>query len=304
MSKQPYVIPFEQLRMTDVERVGGKNASLGEMISQLAGAGVRVPGGFATASEAYREFLVAGGLATRIEQSLSKLDIEECHGAGGCRQANSPVDPGSAAAPALEADIASAYQTLVKGQGNEATFAVRSSATAEDLPDASFAGQQETFLNIQGLDNVLLAIRHVFASLYNDRAISYRVHQGFAHSNVALSAGVQRMVRSDKGAAGVMFTLDTESGFDKVVFITSAYGLGETVVQGQVNPDEFYVYKTALAAGRPAILRRNLGSKALRMVFTEARAAGRSVQTLDVPKRSNAVSPSTTPRSRSSPATR
>ncbi|MEO8007849.1 MAG: phosphoenolpyruvate synthase, partial [Betaproteobacteria bacterium] len=185
---------------------------------------------------------------------------------------------------ALETEIKVAYDTLVAGQGNEASFAVRSSATAEDLPDASFAGQQETFLNIHGLDNVLLAIRHVFASLYNDRAISYRVHQGFAHSNVALSAGVQRMVRSDKGAAGVMFTLDTESGFDKVVFITSAYGLGETVVQGQVNPDEFYVYKMALAAGRPAILRRNLGSKALRMVFTDSRIAGRSVQTLDVPK--------------------
>ena len=284
MSKQRYVIPFEQLRMTDVERVGGKNASLGEMISQLAGAGVRVPGGFATTAEAYREFLAAGGLAARIEQCLSTLDIEDV---AALAAAGKKIRDWILEAPlpqALAAEIKIAYDTLVAGQGNEATFAVRSSATAEDLPDASFAGQQETFLNIQGLDNVLLAIRHVFASLYNDRAISYRVHQGFAHSDVALSAGVQRMVRSDKGAAGVMFTLDTESGFDKVVFITSAYGLGETVVQGQVNPDEFYVYKTALAAGRPAILRRNLGSKALRMVFTDSRIAGRSVQTLDVPK--------------------
>ena len=284
MSQQRCVIPFEQLRMTDVERVGGKNASLGEMISQLAGAGVRVPGGFATTAEAYREFLAAGGLAARIEQSLSQLDIEDV---AALAEAGKKIREWILQAPlpqALAAEIKVAYDTLVAGQGNEATFAVRSSATAEDLPDASFAGQQETFLNIHGLDNVLLAIRHVFASLYNDRAISYRVHQGFAHSDVALSAGVQRMVRSDKGAAGVMFTLDTESGFDKVVFITSAYGLGETVVQGQVNPDEFYVYKTALAAGRPAILRRNLGSKALRMVFTDSRIAGRSVQTLDVPK--------------------
>jgi len=284
MSKQPYVVAFEHLRMTDVERVGGKNASLGEMISQLAGAGVRVPGGFATTAAAYREFLAAGGLATRIEQALSKFDVGDVAALADAGKQIRQWILEAPLPPALEAQIASAYKTLVEGQGDEATFAVRSSATAEDLPDASFAGQQETFLNIHGLENVLVAIRHVFASLYNDRAISYRVHQGFAHSNVALSAGVQRMVRSDKGAAGVMFTLDTESGFDKVVFITSAYGLGETVVQGQVNPDEFYVYKTALAAGRPAILRRNLGSKALRMVFTEARAAGRSVQTLEVPR--------------------
>ena len=284
MSKQPCVIAFEHLRMTDVERVGGKNASLGEMISQLAGAGVRVPGGFATTAAAYREFLAAGGLATRIEQALSKLDIEDVSALAHAGQQIRRWILDAPLPPALEAEIASAYRTLVSGLDNEASFAVRSSATAEDLPDASFAGQQETYLNIHGLDNVLLAIRNVFASLYNDRAISYRVHQGFAHADVALSAGVQRMVRSDKGSAGVMFTLDTESGFDKVVFITSAYGLGETVVQGQVNPDEFYVYKTALAACRPAILRRNLGSKALRMVFTEARAAGRSVQTLEVPK--------------------
>ncbi|MEO8156758.1 MAG: phosphoenolpyruvate synthase, partial [Betaproteobacteria bacterium] len=284
MSQKQYVVSFEQLRMTDVESVGGKNASLGEMISQLTSAGVRVPGGFATTAQAYRDFLAAGGLATKIEQALSKLDIENVTALA---DVGGQIRRWILEAPlpaALEADVASAYQSLVKEQGEAATFAVRSSATAEDLPDASFAGQQETFLNIHGLDNVLLAIRHVFASLYNDRAISYRVHQGFAHSDVALSAGVQRMVRSDKGAAGVLFTLDTESGFDKVVFITSAYGLGETVVQGQVNPDEFYVYKPALAAGRPAILRRNLGTKALRMVFTDNRAAGRSVQTLDVPE--------------------
>ena len=282
MSKQPYVLAFEHLRMTDVESVGGKNASLGEMISQLAAAGVRVPGGFATSASAYRAFLSAGGLDARIERALDSLDIEDT---GALADVGKNIRQWILEAPlppALEADIAAAYATLVKQNAAEVTFAVRSSATAEDLPDASFAGQQETFLNIRGLPNVLLAIRHVFASLYNDRAISYRVHQGFAHSDVALSAGVQRMVRSDKGAAGVMFTLDTESGFDKVVFITSAYGLGETVVQGQVNPDEFYVYKPALAAGRPAILRRNLGSKALRMVFTDDQSAGRSVQTLEV----------------------
>ncbi|HEX7952007.1 MAG TPA: phosphoenolpyruvate synthase, partial [Burkholderiales bacterium] len=252
--------------------------------SQLSGAGVRVPGGFATTADAYREFLAVGGLAAKIERTLSKLDIENVTALAEAGKAIRTWILEAPLPPALQSDIASAYQALVKGQGDAATFAVRSSATAEDLPDASFAGQQETFLNIHGLDNVLLAIRHVFASLYNDRAISYRVHQGFAHSHVALSAGVQRMVRSDKGAAGVLFTLDTESGFDKVVFITSAYGLGETVVQGQVNPDEFYVYKPALAAGRPAILRRNLGSKALRMTFTDTREAGRSVQTLDVPE--------------------
>ncbi len=283
MSTQRYVIPFEQLRMTDVERVGGKNASLGEMISQLAGAGVRVPGGFATTAEAYREYLAAGGLAGRIEQTLAKLNIEDVDALALAGKQIRQWILEAPLPPALEAGIATAYQALAGGQAGDLSFAVRSSATAEDLPDASFAGQQETFLNIHGLDNVLLAIRHVFASLYNDRAISYRVHQGFAHSHVALSAGVQRMVRSDKGASGVLFTLDTESGFDKVVFITSAYGLGETVVQGQVNPDEFYVYKPALAAGRPAILRRSLGTKALRMVFTDSRAAGKSVQTLEVP---------------------
>jgi pyruvate, water dikinase len=282
MKPARYVIPFEQLRMTDVEDVGGKNASLGEMISQLAGAGVRVPGGFATTAHAYREFLAHGGLAQRIEAALATLDIEDVDALA---RTGAQIREWILAAPLpaqLQKDIGEAYARLTQEQGAEASFAVRSSATAEDLPDASFAGQQETFLNIQGLDNVLTAMRHVFASLYNDRAISYRVHKGFAHSVVALSAGVQRMVRSDKGAAGVLFTLDTESGFDKVVFITSAYGLGETVVQGQVNPDEFYVYKPALQAGKPAILRRNLGSKALRMVFTDSHSAGRSVQTLEV----------------------
>ena len=283
MSQSRYVIPFEELRMTDVESVGGKNASLGEMISQLAGAGVRVPGGFATTALAFREFLAEGGLAAKIEASLATLDIEDVDALA---QAGKQIRKWILDAPlpaALEKDIGAAYAKLSGGQTGELSYAVRSSATAEDLPDASFAGQQETFLNIQGIDNVLLAIRHVFASLYNDRAISYRVHQGFAHAQVALSAGVQRMVRSDKGSAGVLFTLDTESGFDKVVFITSAYGLGETVVQGQVNPDEIYVYKPALQAGKPAILRRNLGSKALRMVFTDSRSAGRSVHTLEVP---------------------
>lgn len=284
MKPARYVIPFEQLRMTDVEEVGGKNASLGEMINQLSGAGVRVPGGFATTAHAYREFLATGGLAGKIESALAALDIEDVEALA---STGAKIREWILAAPlpaVLEKEIGEAYARLADGQGGDASFAVRSSATAEDLPDASFAGQQETFLNIHGLDNVLMAIRHVFASLYNDRAISYRVHKGFDHAQVALSAGVQRMVRSDKGASGVMFTLDTESGFDKVVFITSAYGLGETVVQGQVNPDEFYVYKPALQAGRPAILRRNLGSKALRMVFTESRSAGRSVQTLEVPE--------------------
>jgi pyruvate, water dikinase len=284
MSQPPYVVPFEKLRMTDVESVGGKNASLGEMISQLAGAGVRVPGGFATTAEAYRQFLSTGGLAARIESELAALNVDDVTAlaTAGARIRHWILEAPLPAA--LEAEVASAYAAVSQGQSHDMSFAVRSSATAEDLPDASFAGQQETFLNIHGLDNVLLAIRHVFASLYNDRAISYRVHKGFVHSHVALSAGVQRMVRSDLGSSGVMFTLDTESGFDKVVFITSAYGLGETVVQGQVNPDEFYVYKPALTEGRPAILRRNLGNKALRMIFTESRVAGRSVQTLDVPE--------------------
>jgi pyruvate,water dikinase len=277
------VIPFERLRNTDVESVGGKNASLGEMISELAEAGIRVPGGFATTATAFREFLASNGLVRRIDDRLGALDVDDVvelarAGAeirGWVARASLP--------DALESEVRASYDVLTRGAPG-VTFAVRSSATAEDLPDASFAGQQETFLNISGIDNVLHAIKEVFASLYNDRAIAYRVHQGFAHAVVALSAGVQRMVRSDTGAAGVMFTLDTESGFDQVVFITAAYGLGETVVQGAVNPDEFYVDKRNLAAGRPAILRKTVGTKALKMVFAADNAAGRSTATVDVPE--------------------
>ena len=279
-----YVVNFDELRMNDVERVGGKNASLGEMIGQLGGAGVRVPGGFATTAAAYREFLDFEGLAARIEQALAKLKVDDV---AALAKGGAEIREWIVAHPfpaALEREIASAYQQLQQGADDDLSVAVRSSATAEDLPDASFAGQQETFLNIHGLGHVLTAVKQVFASLYNDRAISYRVHKGYAHAGVALSAGVQRMVRSDLAASGVMFTLDTESGFDKVVFITSAYGLGETVVQGQVNPDEFYVYKPALKAGRKAIIRRNLGSKALKMTFTDSREAGKSVRTDPVPE--------------------
>ncbi|WP_439536653.1 phosphoenolpyruvate synthase [Methyloversatilis sp.] len=274
-----YVIPFEQLRMTDVESVGGKNASLGEMISQLPKS-VRVPGGFATTAEAFREFLAQDALADRIHAALEALDVDDVNALArtGAQIRQWMMDTPFPAA--LEAGIRASYAELdAAGNGS---FAVRSSATAEDLPDASFAGQQETFLNISGIDNVLHAIREVFASLYNDRAISYRAHKGFMHAGVALSAGVQRMVRSDKGAAGVMFTLDTESGFRDVVFITSSYGLGETVVQGAVNPDEFYVHKPMLAQGRPAVIRRTLGSKMIKMEFTASASAGRSVQTVDV----------------------
>ena len=278
-----YVIWFEKLRMTDVEQVGGKNASLGEMISQLASSGVRVPGGFATTAQAYRDFLQHEGLAQRIEDALKTLNIDDVATLAkvGAQIRQWIVDTPFPAK--LEHDVAEAYARMVADSGTEISVAVRSSATAEDLPDASFAGQQETFLNIHGLDNVKIAIKHVFASLYNDRAIAYRVHKGFTHSEVALSAGIQRMVRSDSGASGVMFTIDTESGFDDVVFITSSYGLGETVVQGAVNPDEFYVHKPTLAAGRPSVLRRNRGSKLIKMIFTEAREAGRSVKTIDVP---------------------
>jgi len=277
------VIPFEQLRMTDVECVGGKNASLGEMISQLAEAGIRVPGGFATTAFAYREFLQHEGLAERIAARLATLDTDDV---AELARAGAQIRGWLVAAPlppALEAEIRVAYDALTK-ESPGASFAVRSSATAEDLPDASFAGQQETFLNINGLDNVFHAVKEVFASLYNDRAIAYREHRGFAHADVALSAGVQRMVRSDLAASGVMFTIDTESGFDKVVFITSAYGLGETVVQGAVNPDEFYVYKPNLAAKRPAILRKTVGGKAVRMTFADAQKAGKSTVTGDVPE--------------------
>jgi pyruvate,water dikinase len=279
------VVPFEQLRMTDVESVGGKNASLGEMISQLPTGpnGVRVPTGFATTAHAFREFLKHDGLTERISKRLAALDIEDVRAlavAGAEIRGWVEAQPFPAD---LEAAIRGAFTTLA-GNNLQASFAVRSSATAEDLPDASFAGQQETFLNVVGIEDVLHKMKEVFASLYNDRAISYRVHKGFAHDVVALSAGVQRMVRSDLGAAGVMFTIDTESGFQDVVFVTSSYGLGETVVQGAVNPDEFYVHKPALKAGKQAVIRRNLGSKLLKMEFAtpeEKAASGKLVKTVD-----------------------
>ncbi|PUE35681.1 phosphoenolpyruvate synthase [Limnohabitans sp. Jir72] len=278
------VVPFEKLRMTDVESVGGKNASLGEMISQLP-SGVRVPTGFATTAHAFREFLKFDGLTDRINARLDALDTEDVRAlavVGAEIRAMVEAQP-------FPADLENAIrEEFIRLQGGnaQASFAVRSSATAEDLPDASFAGQQETFLNVVGIEDVLHKMKEVFASLYNDRAISYRVHKGFAHADVALSAGVQRMVRSDLGAAGVMFTIDTESGFEEVVFITSSYGLGETVVQGAVNPDEFYVHKPMLAAGHRAVIRRNLGSKLIEMVFAspeEKAASGKLVKTVDVP---------------------
>ena len=287
-SPDALVVPFEQLRMSDVESVGGKNASLGEMISQLP-TGVRVPTGFATTAHAFREFLAYDGLTTRINAKLDALDTEDVRALA---QVGAEIRAMVEAQPFpadLDKAIRDAFATLSAGNP-AASFAVRSSATAEDLPDASFAGQQETFLNVVGIDEVLHKMKEVFASLYNDRAISYRVHKGFAHAEVALSAGVQRMVRSDLGAAGVMFTIDTESGFEDVVFITSSYGLGETVVQGAVNPDEFYVHKPMLKAGKRAVIRRNLGSKLIQMEFStpEEKAAdgplkGKLVKTTDVP---------------------
>jgi pyruvate,water dikinase len=281
------VVPFENLRMTDVESVGGKNASLGEMISQLPTGpqGVRVPTGFATTAHAFRVFLAHDGLDKKINGVLDALNTDDVRAlatAGAKIRALVEAQPFPAD---LEKAVRDSFAALSAGNA-QASFAVRSSATAEDLPDASFAGQQETFLNVVGIEDVLHKMKEVFASLYNDRAISYRVHQGFAHSDVALSAGIQRMVRSDKGAAGVMFTIDTESGFEDVVFITSSYGLGETVVQGAVNPDEFYVHKPMLKAGNRAIIRRNLGSKLLQMEFTtaeEKKTGGKLVKTTDVP---------------------
>ena len=278
-----YVVSLDKLGVHDVERVGGKNAALGEMISNLAGAGVSVPGGFATTAQAYRDFLEQSGLNDRIHAALDALDVDDVNALAktGAQIRQWVMD---AEFPAqLDADIRKAFAEMAGGNDNMAV-AVRSSATAEDLPDASFAGQQETFLNIRGVDNVIRAAKEVFASLFNDRAIAYRVHQGFDHKLVALSAGVQRMVRSETGTAGVMFTLDTESGFRDVVFITGAYGLGETVVQGAVNPDEFYVHKPTLEAGRPAILRRNLGSKAIKMIYGDEAKAGKSVKVVDVEK--------------------
>lgn len=278
------VVPFENLRMTDVESVGGKNASLGEMISHLP-TGVKVPTGFATTAHAFREFLKFGGLAETIKTRLLALDTEDVRALAQVGAEIRALVEAQPFPPELEQGIRSSFETL-SADNREATFAVRSSATAEDLPDASFAGQQETFLNVHGIDDILHKIREVFASLYNDRAISYRVHKGFAHEHVALSAGIQRMVRSDMGAAGVIFTIDTESGFSDVVFITSSYGLGETVVQGAVNPDEFYVHKPMLRAGKRAVIRRSLGSKLIQMQFTtpeEKAVGGKLVKTTDVP---------------------
>jgi pyruvate,water dikinase len=273
---------FSELGMADLEQVGGKNASLGEMVSQLSDLGVRVPDGFATTAESFLRFLGETGLRERIAELLDDLDTDDVRRLA---EVGREIRAAVVAQPFpadLEADIREAYDRLVESSGVEGSFAVRSSATAEDLPDASFAGQQETFLNVRGIDAILTAIREVFASLYNDRAIAYRVHHGFAHGDVALSAGVQRMVRSDIGASGVMFTMDTESGFTDAVFITSAYGLGEGVVQGAVNPDEFYVYKPSLRAGRPAVLKRGVGGKATKMVYTADATVGRTTEFVPV----------------------
>ncbi|AUG09354.1 phosphoenolpyruvate synthase [Pseudomonas sp. S09G 359] len=278
-----YVVSLDKLGVHDVEHVGGKNASLGEMISNLAGAGVSVPGGFATTAQAYRDFLELSGLNAQIHAALDALDVDDVNALAKTGSQIRQWIMEAEFPEKLNEEIRTAFAALSAGNPDMAV-AVRSSATAEDLPDASFAGQQETFLNIRGVENVIRAAKEVFASLFNDRAISYRVHQGFDHKLVALSAGVQRMVRSETGTAGVMFTLDTESGFRDVVFITGAYGLGETVVQGAVNPDEFYVHKHTLEAGRPAILRRNLGSKAIKMIYGDEAKAGRSVKTVDVDK--------------------
>ena len=275
------VVAFEALRMSDVDSVGGKNASLGEMISQLAAAGVRVPGGYATTASAFREFLSHEGLADRIAARLSSLNVDDVKALADC---GAEIREWICSAPlpaALEAEIREHHARLTADSGPMLPVAVRSSATAEDLPDASFAGQQETYLNVCGIDAVLDRVRHVFASLYNDRAIAYRVHKGFTHAEVALSAGIQRMVRSDLGSSGVMFTMDTESGFRDVVFITSAWGLGETVVQGAVNPDEFYVHKPLIDIARQPIIRRELGSKLIRMEFSDER--GKAVRTVDTP---------------------
>jgi len=282
MAEPVRVIPLERLRMRDLAQVGGKNASLGEMIGELSAAGIRVPGGFATTSDAFREFMQHNGLASRIEDAMKDLDVADVRALARAGQSIRGWIAGAPLPPELVADIERAYRAIAEGDP-KASFAVRSSATAEDLPDASFAGQQDTFLNINGVQNITHAISMVFASVYNDRAIAYRAHHGFTHGDVALSAAVQRMVRSDEGAAGVMFTLDTESGFEDVVLITSSYGLGESVVQGVVNPDEFYVYKPNLASRRPAILRKSVGSKVTRMVFGERGVAGESTRVVDVP---------------------
>ncbi|CAM3823699.1 MULTISPECIES: phosphoenolpyruvate synthase [Pseudoalteromonas] len=279
---QEYVLWYQELGMQDVPRVGGKNASLGEMISNLANAGVQVPGGFATTADAFNEFLEQSGLNAKIHNILDTLDVDDVNtlakvGAD-IRQwiIDTPFQPN------LDQAIRDAYSQLHGDATADVSFAVRSSATAEDMPDASFAGQQETFLNVRGIDSVMVAIKHVFASLFNDRAISYRVHQGYDHRGVALSAGIQRMVRSDKSASGVMFSIDTESGFEDVVFVTSSYGLGEMVVQGAVNPDEFYVHKPTLAKGKPSVVRRNIGSKAIQMIYSADESHGKQVEIVDV----------------------
>ncbi|MFT4939072.1 MAG: pyruvate,water dikinase, partial [Paraglaciecola sp.] len=279
---QEHVLWYQQLGMGDVGVVGGKNASLGEMISNLANAGVQVPGGFATTADAFNEFLEQSGLEARIHDLLDNLDVDDIAALGeaGEKIRNWIIE--TPFLPDMEQAIKTAFATLQGDAGDQASFAVRSSATAEDMPDASFAGQQETFLNVKGYDAVMIAIKHVFASLFNDRAISYRVHQGYDHKGVALSAGIQRMVRSDCASSGVMFTIDTESGFEDVVFITSSYGLGEMVVQGAVNPDEFYVHKPTLEKGLPAIVRRNLGSKLVKMIYSTDLSHGKQVDIVDI----------------------
>ena len=273
-----HVYDLSVLTMSDLPQVGGKNASLGEMIHHLSEVGVSVPGGFATSADSYKCFLEQAGLHKNIYQRLDKLDVDDVTSLA---IAGKEIRQAIIDTPLLF-DMEQAIRDAYKSMGSDACVAVRSSATAEDLPDASFAGQQESFLNVKGIDNVLHAIKLVFASLFNDRAISYRVHQGFRHDDVLLSAGIQRMVRSDKGASGVMFSMDTESGFDKVVFITSSYGLGEMVVQGAVNPDEFYVYKPALEKNYDSIVRRNLGSKRQKMIFSDEMSVGKTVSIVDV----------------------
>ncbi|MDI4653268.1 MULTISPECIES: phosphoenolpyruvate synthase [Pseudoalteromonas] len=279
---QEYVLWYQELGMQDVPRVGGKNASLGEMISNLANAGVQVPGGFATTADAFNEFLEQSGLNSKIHDILDTLDVDDVNTLAkvGAEIRQWIID--TPFQPNLDQAIRDAYNQLHGDASQDVSFAVRSSATAEDMPDASFAGQQETFLNVRGIDAVMTAIKHVFASLFNDRAISYRVHQGYDHRGVALSAGIQRMVRSDKAASGVMFSIDTESGFEDVVFVTSSYGLGEMVVQGAVNPDEFYVHKPTLANGKPSVVRRNIGSKAIQMIYSADESHGKQVEIVDV----------------------
>lgn len=288
---QNYVLWYQQLGMGDVNQVGGKNASLGEMISNLANAGVKVPNGFATTSDAFNQFLEQSGLEQRIHELLDALDVDDIAALSKAGETIRNWVIETPFQPEFEAAIEKSYQELAGELGDEASFAVRSSATAEDMPDASFAGQQETFLNVKGLDAIKTAVKHVFASLFNDRAISYRVHQGYDHKGVALSAGVQRMVRSDMSSSGVMFSIDTESGFEDVVFVTSSYGLGEMVVQGAVNPDEFYVHKPTLANGRPAVIRKTMGSKAIKMIYSEEQEHGKQVKVIDVePELSNQFS--------------